>query len=56
MNSTKDINKLCLKCECTCKQLKSVKLITCPNFVEKPTQLTFFDIVAKKRKKTKTTE
>jgi hypothetical protein len=51
MNLPKNINKLCEKCECTCKQADNVHLITCPNFVEKPVQLTIFDELAKKKVK-----
>jgi len=32
-------NDLCIKCKNTCKQLKVLELLTCPNFKRKEEQL-----------------
>jgi hypothetical protein len=50
MSEAKNVNKLCKKCECTCKQADNVHLLSCPNYVEKPTQMTIFDVISKKDK------
>lgn len=36
----KKYNKLCMRCEKSCKQPEVVKIITCPGFEEMPVQLT----------------
>jgi hypothetical protein len=42
MNKKKEpieYNDLCLKCKKKCKQLKTLELLTCPNFQRKEEQL-----------------
>jgi hypothetical protein len=34
-----EYNSLCLKCKKKCKQLKTLELLTCPNFQQKEEQL-----------------
>lgn len=34
-----EYNTLCLKCKKKCKQLKTLELLTCPNFQQKEEQL-----------------
>ena len=34
-----DYNDLCIKCKKKCKQLKTLELLTCPNFDRKEEQL-----------------
>lgn len=34
-----EINELCQSCKSNCKQAKTIKLLTCPNFQRKEEQL-----------------
>lgn len=54
MKKKKDLtqyNDLCLKCKKKCKQLKTLALLTCPNFDRKEEQLEI--VFPKTRRKSK---
>lgn len=40
-NKKNEINKLCDRCERSCKQTAATILLSCPNFVKKPKQMEF---------------
>lgn len=39
------VNKLCNMCAKTCKQSDSIKIVSCPKFMEKPTEKEFRDMI-----------
>lgn len=46
-----EYNDLCLKCKKKCKQLKTLELLTCPNFQRKEEQLEIHFPKTRRRKK-----